>query len=172
MTEEQVKGLLSLGRVERRPPAACDLRRLLDDITLLVGPACEHAKVTLQTGCGAAPLVVTADEAGLRAAVLNLALNAVEAAGHGGSVRLDAVASGGEVVVEVSDTGPGPPPGLADSLFEPFTTGKPEGVGLGLALAHEVAAAHGGALTWGRVGSETRFRLALPRTPEAAREAG
>ncbi len=147
MTEEQVKGLLSLGRVERRPPAACDLNRLLSDIALLVDPACEHAKVTLHDHRGEVPLEVTADEAGLRAAILNLTLNAVEAAGHGGSVWLETVVEGGAVAIDVSDTGPGPPPGLAVSLFEPFTTSKPEGVGLGLALALEVAAQHGGKLT-------------------------
>lgn len=171
MTEEQVKGLLSLGRVEDRPPVACDLRRLLGDIALLVGPACDHAKVTLDTRNDGPPLEVLAVEPGLRAAALNLALNAVEAAGPGGSVRLEAVRDGEAVAIEVSDTGPGPPPGLAESLFEPFTTSKPEGVGLGLALAQQVAARHGGRLSWARVGRETRFRLSLPRIRETAKEA-
>ncbi|RUL88015.1 sensor histidine kinase [Tautonia sociabilis] len=171
MTEEQVKGLLSLGRVESRPPAACDLRRLLRDIALLVGPACEHAKVTLDVRGDGAPLEVMAEESGLRAAALNLALNAIEAAGRGGSVRLEAICDGEAVAIEVSDTGPGPPPGLAVSLFEPFTTSKPEGVGLGLALVQQVATRHGGALSWTRAGHETRFRLSLPRVVEAAKEA-
>ena len=171
MTEEQVKGLLSLGRVEGRSPAVCDLGRLLGDIALLVGPACEHAKVTLDLRGDGAPLEVTADESGLRAAVLNLTLNAIEAAGHGGTVRLEAVHDGGTVAIEVSDTGPGPPPGLAESLFEPFMTSKPEGVGLGLALARQVATRHGGTLSWTRAGHETRFRLSLPRAEEAAKEA-
>jgi signal transduction histidine kinase len=171
ITEEQVKGLLSLGRVEGGPPVACDLKRLLSEIALLVGPACEHAKVTLDVRGDGPPLGVMAEEAGLRAAVLNLALNAVEAAGRGGMVRLEAVCDGEGVAIEVSDTGPGPPPGLADSLFEPFTTSKPEGVGLGLALAQQVAARHGGKLTWARAAHETRFRLSLPRFRGAAKEA-
>jgi signal transduction histidine kinase len=171
MTEEQVKGLLSLGRVEERPPVVCDLKRLLGDIALLVGPACAHAKVTLDTRCDGPPLGVMAEESGLRAAALNLALNAVEAAGHGGLVRLEAVRDGEAVAIEVSDTGPGPPPGLATSLFEPFTTSKPEGAGLGLALAQQVAARHGGQLSWARAAHETRFRLSFPRVREAAKEA-
>ena len=48
-----------------------------------------------------------ADEAGLRAAVLNLTMNAVEAAGPGGEVNLGASAGHGEVTIEVSDNGPG-----------------------------------------------------------------
>ena len=52
MTEEQVKGLLSLGRVERQPPAPCDLGRLLGDVALLVDPSCQHAKVHLRHRAG------------------------------------------------------------------------------------------------------------------------
>ena len=170
MTEEQVKGLLSLGRVEGRPPVVCNVGRLLCDIAMLVGPACEHAKVKLDIRGDGEPVEVLAEASGLRAAALNLALNAVEAAGCGGTVRFEAVCEGELVAIEVSDTGPGPPLGLAESLFEPFTTSKPEGVGLGLALAQQVAARHGGRLSWNRSGHETRFRLSLPRFRLAAKE--
>lgn len=163
MTEEQVKGLLSLGRVERRGAEPCDLGRLLADVALLVGPACQHARVEL-TRCGEAEGVEASVEvSGVRAAVLNLTLNAIEAAGPGGAVRLEAIAEGDEVALEVADTGAGPPPELADTLCEAFVTSKPEGVGLGLALAHRVATDHGGRLSWRREDGETRFRLTLPR---------
>ena len=103
-----------------------------------------------------------ADEGGLRAAILNLTMNALEAAGPGGEVSLGASAENGEVVIEVSDTGPGPPPEVAETLLEAFVTSKPEGVGLGLALAHQVAVEHGGRLSWTRDGERTCFRLTLP----------
>src|SRR5262249_31585382 len=66
------------------------------------------------------------------------------------------------LVLEVWDTGPGPAPEVAERLFEPFVTGKPEGVGLGLAVARQVAEAHGGAITWTREGGRTCFRVELP----------
>ena len=47
LTEEHVKGLLSVGRVERHPAEVCELSQLLADVAFLVGPACQHAKVTL-----------------------------------------------------------------------------------------------------------------------------
>jgi signal transduction histidine kinase len=161
MTEEQVQGILSLGRVERLPHEQCDLRRMLADVTLLVHPVCDHAKVHLRHSEAAAPIHVTADLAGLRAAVLNLTMNAVEAAGPGGEVSLGASAEHGEVTIDVCDTGPGPAPEVAETLLEPFVTSKPEGVGLGLALAQRVAAEHGGSLSWTREGRLTHFRLTL-----------
>ncbi len=171
ITEEQVKGLLSLGRLERQPHTECELGRLLEEITLLVSPSCEHAQVDLRRRPGEGPLHVMADAPGLRAAVLNLMMNAIEAAGPGGGVRLGVSTDRMEAVIEVSDTGPGPPPDVAETLHEAFVTSKLEGVGLGLAIAHQVAAEHGGRLSWSREDGETRFRLALPRangTPKGA----
>ena len=86
LTEEQVKGLLSVGRVERQPPEVCELRQLLADVARLVDPACRHAKVTLtqDSETERESLALVADRPSLRAAILNLALNAIEAAGEGG----------------------------------------------------------------------------------------
>ena len=172
MTEEQVKGLLSLGRVEDRPPEDCDLGDLLREVALLIGPSCRHSGIALKLSPPCDTLTVTADPASLKAAILNLSLNAVEAAGPGGEVEVAATVENGEAIVEIRDDGPGPPPDLADSLFEPFVSGKPEGVGLGLALAHRVAIDCGGRLAWDRVGDGTIFRLVLPISSRVMARAG
>ena len=62
----------------------------------------------------------------------------------------------------VDDSGSGPPEALRETMLEPFVTGKPEGIGLGLAVARAVAEEHGGALLWERVEGKTRFAIALP----------
>ena len=157
LTEEHVKGLLSAGRMERNPPEVCDLHLLLSDIARLVDPACQHAKVVLRLlpPVGGEILELSADRSSLRAAILNLALNAIDAAGQGGTVSLAAYASNGAVCVEVVDSGPGPPPELADMVFEPFVTSKPEGVGLGLALVRRSRSTT-------RVGSRGRGRATQP----------
>src|SRR5206468_1958402 len=97
---------------------------------------------------------------------LNVLGNAVEAAGPGGWVEVRMRRADGEespwCLVEVMDSGPGPPADLAGRLFEPFVTGKPEGVGLGLAVARQAAEAHGGRLDWRRERGRTCFRVELP----------
>jgi signal transduction histidine kinase len=170
MTEEQVRGLLSLGKVERRAHSIFGVCKLLDDVALLVEPACEHAHVMLKHSPSAGLVEMRGDESGVRAGVLNLTLNAVEAAGPGGQVGLELTTADADVVIEIWDTGPGPPPEIAEDLCEPFVTSKPEGVGLGLALAHQVANEHGGRLSWTRDGGITRFQLRLHGLIGATRE--
>jgi signal transduction histidine kinase len=163
MTEEQVRGLLSLGRVERQPPEVCDLSQLLEDVALLLEPSCQHGKVELHWLRAAEPIKLVTDPLAVRAAVLNLTVNAIEAAGPGGEVSIEARPTEKEVSIEITDTGPGPPPELAETLCEPFVTSKAEGVGLGLALARQVADEHGGRLSWTRADGLTRFSLTLPK---------
>jgi signal transduction histidine kinase len=164
LTETQVRGLLSLGRGERSQPVDCDPARIVEDVAGLVEPTCEHADVTLEIAPSPTAGFVRADVESLRAAILNLTTNAIEAAGPGGRVTLRTLARAGLVGVEVGDDGSGPPDHVAESLFEPFVTTKPEGVGLGLALARQVAVDHGGSLTWQRENGQTRFCLMLPAT--------
>lgn len=168
MTEEQVKGLLAMGRGATRRRTAFDLVELARDVASLIRPSCEHAGVRLDGLAKSERIVVIGDEAGVRAAVVNLALNAVEAAGRGGRVGLEVLGEPDRATVSVGDSGPGPASELEQRLFEPFVTSKAEGVGLGLAIAQQVAADHAGKLTWSRSGGTTRFVLELARTtPDA-----
>ncbi len=73
--------------------------------------------------------------------VLNLLRNAAQASDQ---VSLSAALRNGEVVITVSDDGPGVPDTLRDRVFEPFYTDKEQGAGLGLAIVKKVAEAHGG----------------------------
>jgi signal transduction histidine kinase len=162
LTETQLRGVLALGRGEAPQPAVCDVGHLVEDVASLVSPACEHALVALEVAECAPDLAVRADVESLRAAILNLMTNAIEAAGPGGIVTVRAAASGNGVCIEIGDSGRGPPGHVAETLFEPFVTTKAEGVGLGLALARQVALDHGGTLAWSREEDRTIFRLMLP----------
>jgi signal transduction histidine kinase len=70
---------------------------------------------------------------------------------------------GGMARVRVSDTGPGPSSDVADRLFEPFVSGKPEGTGLGLYVARQLAEAHHGTIRWERRDGMTCFIVDIPQ---------
>lgn len=163
LMEEQLKGLLSLGHKERQAPTWIETRALLEEIALLVGPAAEHAHVRLSLELPPPEARVFVECQGFRAALLNLALNALEAAGAEGAVVLAARVTTDATIWEIRDNGSGPPAELHEQLYEPFVTSKPCGVGLGLALAHQCAREHAGTLSWERHEGWTIFRVTLPR---------
>ncbi|HYV98309.1 MAG TPA: ATP-binding protein [Gemmatimonadaceae bacterium] len=120
-----------------------------------------------------APVRLEGDEDLLHRAVFNLALNAVQAVGEGGHVRVevldkvDDVPAGvrfesGAVAVRVSDDGPGIDDEIRDRLFQPFATTKPGGSGLGLSLAHRAIEAHRGIVLVDSKPGGTRFTVILP----------
>ena len=162
--EEEVRGLLMLGRPAGARPQECEVAGIVAEAADRVGPRCTHLGVRLTHDCPP-QLMVTAHRDPLRSAIANLALNGVEAAGPAGSVRIWAEQRGDEVHVGVDDSGPGPPPAIRESMLQPFVSGKPEGVGLGLAVARAVAESHGGRLEWERREGTTRFVIVLPKAP-------
>lgn len=88
------------------------------------------------------------DPAQMARAVDNLVLNAIRHAPRDGKVVVEArrivTPEGASLRLAVIDNGPGVPAADRERIFEPFVTGRPDGSGLGLAVAREVATAHGG----------------------------
>jgi signal transduction histidine kinase len=166
LLETNLKRFLDLGRTGclRRQP--CSLTALVGEAVDLLRPQCRHAGIDLRWQPPADPHTVPGDAGQLGQLLLNVLGNAVEAAGPGGCVEVRLSASGSRI--EVFDSGPGPAAEVADRLFEPFVTGKPEGVGLGLAVARQVAEAHGGHIGWSRDGQRTCFRIELAPAPDLA----
>lgn len=110
-------------------------------------------------------LTAYCDETKVREAIGNLLDNGIDVSPRGGRVELRAQASDGGVVITVRDYGAGVPALLSDRLSTPFFTTKPEGLGLGLALAREVVEAHGGTLGWEAARPGMTFRVRLPPAP-------
>jgi signal transduction histidine kinase len=87
--------------------------------------------------------VIEADEPLLRQALFNVLLNASQAVGPGGQIVVTAGPVGPrEAVLEISDDGPGVPAAERENIFKPYVTMRPKGVGLGLAIVRQIAAAH------------------------------
>jgi two-component system nitrogen regulation sensor histidine kinase GlnL len=129
------------------------------------------------TAMGVVPLAEYMLElSSLSISILNLIMNAMEAAGQGGVVECEydflpdpsipvssdsGANSTGSHHWRIRDNGPGPSSDIADQILEPFVTSKREGVGLGLPTTCRIAEQFGGSLTWSRDGSWTVFNLIL-----------
>jgi signal transduction histidine kinase len=93
----------------------------------------------------------------------NLALNAVQATAPGGAVTVKSRAAGTVAEVAVIDRGGGIDPKHAGSIFNPFFTTKPQGVGLGLAIVSKIVDEHGGKIAVeSELGKGSVFRVLLP----------
>ncbi len=104
------------------------------------------------------------DSGQIHQVLLNLLLNAVQACGEGGSVRVAFSSNENSVVVKVTDTGQGIAPEVLPNIFRPFYTTKGNGTGLGLSLVRRIVEDHGGTIeATSEVGKGSEFTLVLPR---------
>ena len=92
-------------------------------------------------------VTMTADEALVKATIVNLLLNSAQAMNGRGRIDVSVEHRDRQCVVRVHDSGPGISPELHERVFEPFFTTKARGGGLGLPIARRTAELHGGSLT-------------------------
>jgi signal transduction histidine kinase len=178
LIESHIQRFLTLGRPTAHDYQPVNLGEVVRQAVALVEPTATHLGVTLLTELPGESIRLSGDAEGLVQILVNLIVNAVEAtagarAAAGGMMSRSA----GEVLVQLStaekaararaclsvvDEGPGPSTIIAGRLFEPFATDKPGGTGLGLVVARQIAADHGGEITWSRSGERTQFVVGLP----------
>jgi PAS domain S-box-containing protein len=167
---EIVDRLRTLARkraLEREP---LDVNDVAGDVLRLVHADAIRRGVRLRADLARSLLVVEADRVSLQQVVMNLVVNAMDAVAEVDRERrlvtVRTHAGDGTVEVEVNDTGNGIPAGHREQLFDAFFTTKPDGVGLGLAIARSIAEAHGGRIAIDeRNGPGAVFRLTLPSQP-------
>jgi signal transduction histidine kinase len=147
-----IEELLSLARSTVHAPAPCDLRALVADVVTLLEPQARRSKLTLRLVGDPVP-AVWVDAARIKQVFMNLILNAIEASPPETEVLVTLLAGrrlNGEPVcrVKVRDQGRGIPHDRREDVFTPFFTTKDFGTGLGLAVAHQIATEHGGAISF------------------------
>ena len=148
----------------------------LSDVAEMFDGAITQLNLTVNRPPGDQYAAVWADSNRVRQILLNLLTNAVKYSPAEGTITLSHTMTRHDVLIQVSDSGPGIPPEKLETIFEPFVqlaTGLADrqgGVGLGLAISRDLARAMNGNLTVdSTVGVGSRFTLALPRVrPDSA----
>jgi two-component system NtrC family sensor kinase len=169
-----LNGLLDFSRPTGVTRSPGDLRDIVEQTLRLLKyhPTFREMRVDIDIATDT-PLLVRADRDQLVQVLMALMLNAMDAMGHTGTIRLKAFRSpvrGEELIMEVIDQGPGISSAVRQRLFEPFFTTKPpgRGTGLGLSICYGIVADHGGRI---EVDSAPRkgstFRVILPLVESA-----
>ena len=148
------------------PPdlSSFDPATLLMDIVATVAPEFADMGIEVTFRAGRARVTIMADAGLLERAVLNLLRNAADALQGKEQARVDVelVATPSGVTIAVRDNGPGIQPERLNDIFVPFFSTKPNGSGIGLPLARQIASSHGGTLMAKPVAQGACFELHLP----------
>ncbi len=139
-----------------------EIKAMLEDLASLVG--FELAGKNGEIHVHGEEAYVRADPGQARRLFMNLLVNAAEALKEKGEIKVRVHARDDRVVVEIIDDGPGVPPEIRETLFEPYVTGKVGGTGLGLAIAKRIAMEHKWELKY-RPGKDggTTMTVEIPR---------
>lgn len=147
-----------------------DLRDALDNVGALLAPQAASAHVRLDFNVPATAVYIKADPIEIEQVIFNLIRNALDALGgvDQGRVTVTLEQSAADVVLDISDNGPGIDPQLRHRLFTPFTTNRTGGTGLGLALSQRLVERAGGEIFLIDDGPGACFRILLkPQQPAA-----
>lgn len=152
-------------------PSAPDLapvepKRAILHVCNLLQPEAAARQIEIVTHLDEPLPSLKADADQLIQALLNLVINALQAAEKRGRLEVRAQRAGDFLVIEVCDSGPGISPERLDAIFEPYYTTKPEGSGIGLWIAQQIIIAHGGTIRAGNApagGAVFTVRLPLRR---------
>ncbi len=147
-------------RMPERKYETCDIHELLRDAVRLFG---REKNISFGLSLGKRNPSVIADQEELSRVFINVIRNAVQAIAGKGEIQVSTHLAGGEIQIEIADTGRGIPAEIKGRLFEPNFSTKSEGMGLGLAISKQTIADLNGRIEIeSEVGKGTRVIITLP----------
>jgi signal transduction histidine kinase len=159
-----ITNFLDFAKPKEPELVSCDIAEVIKRTIQLIFPQARTQNVEVVEEFPRKPLYLEVDPELIQHAFMNIELNALEAMGQGGVIRINVFPNqGGRVLIKFSDTGKGVPPKISRKIFDPFFTTKEGGTGLGLSIAHNIVESHGGTLTnTSNRGEGTTFTISLP----------
>jgi signal transduction histidine kinase len=163
--DEVIQSFLRFIRPQELQLTRVDVKNLIDDVLALMRPDVIRMGITCRSDCSDTLPDIQGDEALLRQAMLNLALNGCQAMPNGGILTMGArVAGGGRLMLTVEDNGAGIPADQLERIFDLYYTTRPGGSGIGLSMVFRIVQLHGGEIeVESTVGRGTSFRVYLPQ---------
>jgi C4-dicarboxylate-specific signal transduction histidine kinase len=142
--------ILKSHQLDRKP---IDLHAVIDQTLALVAHDMSARQVSATVNRSSSSCVIDGDQVLLQQVFVNLVLNAMDAMADTPPARrhvtISCAVRATDVDVSVRDTGPGLPADILDTLFTPFVTTKPRGLGIGLTIVRSIVDAHGGTIVAG-----------------------
>ena len=165
---EVVRGIRDLVNRRESGRAWVDIGTLIAETLALVRPELMRRAIKLSVTVAPSLPKLLGQRVHLQQLLVNLVLNAMEAMeltpDPGRELRIEAkLTAGHDLAITVADTGTGFKEDVAERLFDPFMTTKPEGIGLGLAICRTIVESHGGGISARSApGKGAEFRVILP----------
>jgi signal transduction histidine kinase len=164
--DRRISHLLSFSRPAPFHPMTESVPRLVEGLLPAFAELLRERGVELQLELPSALPEVRVDPMQLEQALVEIVSNALDAMPEGGRLRISAASNGkntgGEVAIDIGDTGPGIPENILSSVCEPFFTTRADGTGLGLAIAKRYVEQNGGHLEIVSRPGATTVRIKLP----------
>jgi signal transduction histidine kinase len=158
-----VKTFLDFTRPVELNVSEVPLDEFMQEIVDLARPQAAFAGIEIGVDQRADGIAIRADRDLLKQAVLNVAVNAIEAMPSGGSLRFESALQNDEAEIRIADSGPGIPPELREKIFRLYFTTKEGGSGIGLAMTFRIVQLHDGTIDFSsEPGKGTTFTMRFP----------
>lgn len=160
-----IRSVLQFSRLESAEKDITDIAEVAKNALKNVKGDAEKRNATIKLEVEGVLLPILANRTGLEQVFVNLILNAIQASGIGGTIRVILEGGDDSIVISVADTGHGIRPEAKVHIFDPFYTGREidGGTGLGLSIVHGVIESHQGTIDVESIpGQGTVIRITLP----------
>lgn len=159
-----VSDLRSLSGQKKFLFSTIDPKQPLEEVLAIISPKLNHLNIGLTVQTQADMVSISMDKDKIKQVLWNLIMNGAESMPDGGDLNINLCTdvSGEFIQYRITDQGSGIDSGLKEKIFAPFFTTKKEGLGIGLFISKEIAAAHHGKITIESTRNGTRAALVIP----------